>query len=270
MAVDDVLYSLSKPLESGQPWPRPLCPTCEKGFMGFSDPIEYQSEKSRSACEHWAAEPEWIEGQFIVAGVCENPECKQPAWMMGKYSVDIAKESWPDDQFEEFVSPAYSSYYEVQDVYPPLKLMPIPASAPQIVGGGIRRASKILFADPGLAATALRATIELFLTTEGISILDSDGKFRSAHARIKEWEEAEESRPQIADLFYAVKWLGNAGTHEDSDLTLVEVLDGARVLDEAFHRIFTGPDIQTKATYINSEKGPVRNRAQVPHPHHDR
>ena len=75
---------------------------------------------------------------------------------------------------------------------------------------------------------------------------------------IQEWKSGDPSRPNVADLFFAVKWLGNAGTHEDSDLTTFEVLEGARVLDEAFHRLFTGPDIDAHARIINEAKGPSR------------
>ena len=55
-----------------------------------------------------------------------------------------------------------------------------------------------------------------------------------------------------------MKWLGNVGTHEDSDLTTAEVLDGAILLDEAFHRLYTGPDIDARAQTINTAEGPNR------------
>lgn len=137
-------------------------------------------------------------------------------------------------------------------------MMPVPKSAPDEVREGVMRASRVLFADAGLAATALRATVERFLTAEGIAAIRSTGQFRNAHERIQEWRDADTSRPPVADLFFAVKWLGNVGTHEDSDLTTMEVLDGARVFDEAIHRLFTGPDIEARAQTINAAKGPSR------------
>ena len=88
--------------------------------------------------------------------------------------------------------------------------------------------------------------------------MTGNGEFRSAHSRINEWKNADPTRPAVADLFFAVKWLGNAGTHEDSDLTTIEVLDGARVLDEAFHRLFLGADIDKHVQTINAAKGPYR------------
>jgi hypothetical protein len=231
MAVDPALSELARPIEEGQPWPRPACPKCQTGYIGFSAPTEDEGHDSASARSHPEFEPEWISGTFVIRGQCENPECQ---------------------------GIPYSSYYTVTHLHPPMLMMPIPKSAPDEVREGVLRASRVLFADPGLAATALRATVERFLTSEGISATRPTGQFRNAHERINEWRDADPNRPPVADLFFAVKWLGNAGTHEDSDLTTMEVLDGARVLDEAFHRLFTGPDIDAHARTINAAKGPSR------------
>ncbi len=257
MPVDPALSDLAKTIESGQPWPRPACPSCQTGYIGFAPPTEDESHDSASARNHPAFEPEWISGTFVVRGQCENPECQQAVHGTGDYRVDYSQKSNRDYEFENY-GPPYSSYYTLTHLHPPMLMMPIPKSAPDEVREGVLRASRVLFADPGLAATALRGTVERFLTSEGIVATRSTGQFRNAHERINEWLAADPNRPPVADLLFAVKWLGNAGTHEDSDLTTIEVLDGARVLDEAFHRLFTGPDIDAHAQTINAAKGPSR------------
>lgn len=251
--MDPALFDLARPIEEGQPWPRPACPKCQTGYIGFSAPTEDEGYDSASVRDHPAFEPEWISGTFVVRGQCENPECRQAVHGMGDYRVAYSQRSNGDDF--EYEGVTYSSYYTVTHLHPPMLIMPIPKSAPDEVREGVLRASRVLFADPGLAATALRATVELFLTSEGISATRPTGQFRNAHERIKEWRDVDPDRPSVADLFFAVKWLGNAGTHEDSDLTTMEVLDGARVLDEAFHRLFTGPDIDAQARTINAARG---------------
>lgn len=256
MAVDPALSALARPIEGGQPWPRPACPKCQTGYVGFSAPTEDEGYDSASARDHPAFDPDWISGTFGVRGQCENPECQQVVYGTGDYRVDYSQKSNSDDL--EYQGIGYSSYYTVLHLYPPIQIMSIPKSAPAEVREGVLRASRVLFADPGLAATALRATVELFLTSAGISATRPTGQFRTAHERIKEWRDADPNRPAVADLFFAVKWLGNAGTHEDSNLTTMEVLDGARVLDEAFHRLFTGPDIDAHARTINAARGPSR------------
>lgn len=212
---------------------------------------------SASNRAHPAFEPEWVYGTFSIRGKCENPECSQVFHGAGDFSVDFSTSSLRHDPWE-VGPPPYSSYYRLTNLHPPLHLMPVPQSAPKSVQDGVLRASRVLFADPGLAATALRAVVELFLTSEGISATNASMRFRSAHSRIKEWRNKGVNRSQTADLLFAVKWLGNAGTHEDSDLTLLEVLAGAKLLDEAFHRIYTGPDIDAQAQTINVAKGPPR------------
>src|SRR5690554_6801807 len=256
MPVDSALSELARPVKEDQPWPRPSCPSCREGYIGFSSPTEDESHDSASARSHPAFEPEWISGTFIVRGQCENPKCQQVVHGTGNYRVAYSRKSNRDNEFE-YQEP-HSSFYTLTHLHPPMVIMPIPKSAPDEVREGVLRASRVLFADPGLAATALRATVERFLTSEGISTTRSTGQFRNAHERIKEWRDADPNRSSVANLFFAVKWLGNAGTHEDSDLTTMEVLNGARVLDEAFHRLFTGPDIDARAQTINSAKGPFR------------
>lgn len=253
MPVDPALFDFAKPIEARQPLPRPSCPSCQAGYIGFSPPTEYEGHASLSARDEPAFEPEWVSGTFVVHGVCENPECKQDVHGTGTYDVGYSQKSW----HEEY-EPSYSSYYTVTHLHPPILMMPIPKSAPDEVREAVLRASRVLFTDPGLAATALRATVERFLTSQGISATGSNGQFRNVHKRIDEWRDADQTRPAVADLLFAVKWLGNAGTHEDSDLTTIEVLDGARVLDEAFHRLFTGPDIEAHAQTINAARGPSR------------
>lgn len=257
MPVDPALSALAKPIEGTGPWPRPACPKCQTGYIAFAKPIEDESHESAFLHDHEYFDPEWVTGAFTIRGECENPECKQSINGVGDYSVGVSNTFDINDL--EYIGVPYTGFYAMKHLHPPLLIMSTPSSAPTEVREGIIRASHVLFADPGLAATALRATVERFLTSEGISAVSDGGKFRSAHERIQEWANAEAERPSVADLFFAVKWLGNAGTHEDSDLTTIEVLDGARVLDEAFHRLFTGPDIEAYARSINEAKGPSRD-----------
>lgn len=251
MPLDPSLVALAKPIES---WPRPLCTSCRNGHIEFASPTQDESHDSVVAHNdpHW--DPEWTTGTFVVRGQCSNSECQQAVHGTGDYWVGRSETS----EDEDTGIPDLCILYAITTLYPPLLMMPIPKTAPDQVREAVLRASRVLFTDPGLAATALRATVERFLTSQGISTTRPNGKFRNAHERIDEWKGNDPTHPAVANLFYAVKWLGNAGTHEDSDLTTAEVLEGADMLNEAFHRLFTGPDIDARAQIINTEKGPLR------------
>lgn len=253
MPLHSGLTALTETIEEGRPWPRPLCPQCAEGHVRFDKPLLAESDPE--ARKHDAWEPEWIKGTFSARGECENPECRQTVQATGDYHVDYAC-SVAFDPFNERRDP-YAAFHRIAHVHPPMLLMPIPESAPDGVREGVLRASRVLLADAGLAATALRAAVERLLTAEGIPATDpTTNKFRTAHQRIMEWGNADPGRAPVVKLLMAVKWLGNAGTHEDSDVTVEEVLRGASVLDEAFHRLYTGPDMDAQAQTINDARGP--------------
>lgn len=254
MAVDPALLALTKPIEQFTPWPRPKCPSCDTGHIHFAEPDELQSEKSKTRCQHPDSEPDWISGTFSVVGQCDNPACRQDVHGSGNYQIAYTVSSYPPREYN-YQGADYVAFYTLAHLHPPLRLMSIPEFAPDQVREGIMRAARCWFVDPGLAATALRATIELFMTTEGISAVNPDGNFASAHSRIKKWlAQDRAARDSIARLLLAVKWLGNDGTHEDAHLTRQEVYAGARMLDFAFDQLFVGPDLDEQARAIDAAK----------------
>lgn len=255
MAVDPALLSLTKPIEDFTPWPRPKCPNCDTGHVNFAQPTQVESEKSEARHSHPDFEPDWISGTFSIVGQCDNPQCQQNVHGSGDYQVAYTVDSFPPDT-HEFHGERYVAFFSLAHLHPPLLLMSIPESAPTQIREGILRASRCWFVDSGLTGTALRATIERFLTTEGISPLDPRGNFSNAHNRIEQWKAQEpQVRGSIADLLLAVKWLGNAGSHEDAQLSREDIYEGARLLDYAFHQLFLGPDLNARAQAINAAKG---------------
>lgn len=190
---------------------------------------------------------------FSATATCENPACGQPVVAVGTYLVNYAEKRHGDS----YQGADYSKFYKVQQVTPPIPLIRLPTSTPVPVQDGVNRASNVLFADPGLAATALRLVVEQFLTSEGVPDKRLTGGFISADERIKTWKQGAADRGRVAGLLLAAKWIGNAGTHSLSTLSVKEVLDGVEFLDEAFHALFVGPDIETRAKAINAARGPV-------------
>lgn len=253
MALDPALAIIASGVEDSAGWPRPLCPVCQAGHLQFGEPDTIEDFASYSVRDHEAWEPEWIRGRFTVAARCGNGKCAQSVHAVGTYYVDGASDMDPTaDTYE------YSSYYNVQYITPSLALMRLPSVAPEEVRQGLDRASSVIFVDPGLAATAVRTAVERFLTTQQIPAQDSSGNYVSLHRRIANWRSANPVQEGVADLLLAVKWIGNAGAHEAADVSVKDVLEGVELLDEAFHRLWVGPDIDARARAINAAKGPGR------------
>jgi len=266
MPLDRGLIEFASAVENADCFPRPLCPVCQAGHLRFAAPSTTENAESNRAQSHEAWEPEWVFGTFIATAECENDKCKQKVHAMGTYRVGPARTSRAHhEDYSMNYDSQYSTFYTTTSLSPPLVLMRLPESAPEEVRKGVERASAVLLLDPGLAGTALRAAVERLLTTEGIPAERANGGFKSLDERIRDWKRASPNRANVADLLLAVKWIGNAGSHEVSDVSVKEVLDGVEILDEAFHRLFVGPDIDARAQAINLVKGPKRDPlTQIP------
>lgn len=95
-------------------------------------------------------------------------------------------------------------------------LVPVAGWSESYIAGNIVRF--LGFGTRRLASTALRGSVERFLTGEEISALNPTGTRRSLHQRIQLWEDRTGNH-RVAELLRAVKWIRNEGTHEGIPLT---------------------------------------------------
>ena len=258
MSLDPALRQLASEIEEVSAFPSPRCPECAVGTVSFAEPTQFETAGMREARNHDAYDPEWEEGTFVAQGVCGGPRCQQVVVAIGTWRVGYKTTGG----YPESYSDQFAVFYQVRQVYPPLRLMELPedAGVNEALGGiaeGLLTSGAVLFSAPGLAATTLRGCIERFLSNEGIARKTDKGRFRQLGPRLVEWRDQDVARDGIADLMLAVKWLGNTGTHEDSVLTANDVLEGVRLLNEAFHRLYVSPAITAAAAAINAAEGPV-------------
>jgi len=248
----EVLRALGKEIEHGSLWPRLHCPVCESGYLEASEPVSEESAATRHFHDHPAFEPEWVHGTFSLALKCESKSCGQGVVAIGSYRV---RESDALDEGPwDYGPPSYAEFYRVEYFSPPLTLLLLPDDASTEVRAAVDRAGKLLFTEPSLAATALRAAVEHFLSSQGVPAAKSTGGFLSLDTRIRDWRDST-GVDRVADLLLAVKWIGNAGAHGVGDLSLDDVLNGAEFIDEAFHAIYVAPALDERARVINALKG---------------
>lgn len=254
----DVQRKFGRPLEQGHPWPRPICPACSEGHVSFNQPEKHENGQSRMDRNHPGWDADWIFGTFYSTGQCENTTCKQIVTAVGTYKVGQSTTvDWGDANSQ------YATFCTIDYFSPPLTLFRLPEEAPSDVREAVDRAARLLFTDPGLSATALRASVERFLTAVQIPATSPGGNFIPLDARLKEWRQ-QTGQTRVADLFLAAKWIGNEGTHEVSGLTVDDVLDGVEIIDEALHALFVTPDIDARAQTINANRGRPRSKPAAP------
>ncbi|MBK6518098.1 MAG: DUF4145 domain-containing protein [Polyangiaceae bacterium] len=115
------------------------------------------------------------------------------------------------------------------------------------------------WSDVPAAANALRSALEQFLTDRGVpnSVISPNGRTSvlRLHQRVERFAE---TSPDLKDHLFAVKWLGNDGTHADATLSRDDLFDAFEQLDHAFEQVFDGTleKLKRKASEINENKGP--------------
>ena len=262
MAMEQSIEALTNTIEhaildkGSSPWPQPSCPTCSKGNVVFRIPYIFEEHQviNLKLQKMMLFDDESTSGTFRIEGQCNNESCLQVIHGSGTYIAEPRKNDEND-----WGEPERVYQFKIGYLFPSIMIMSIPPSAPPRVREHIIKSSQALFVDPGLAATALRSAVECFLTIQGVPLDKPSGKPEDLNTRIEIWRGWDKVKNgTISDLFHAVQWIGNTGTHDGGNLTIDEFLEGAEILDEAFHRAFTGSQIHATAKSITGNRGPLR------------
>ena len=221
------------------------CPTCGSGKLRSNKHAFHYSETNLSKADHgdhrW--EPDWIQNIFSCLMVCTNSACQDIISSNGKGSVSY-------EDLRETFSPIY--------FYPNLKFFNIPNGTPQDVVDEVNKSFSLFFADPSSAASHLRMSLEYLLNSLKIkryTIAGNKRRYLPLHNRIHLLPERYE---QVKELFLAVKWIGNAGSHSNKDVGKNDVFDCYDLMSVLLSEVVSNRSEKTKilAKKINKKKGP--------------
>lgn len=232
------------------------CPTCEKGALQVKNGSFNFHETRDSDREHknddW--EPEWINYVYSCLFECTSSDCKDIVASTGTGSVS-QYESYDDEgipslDFVDFFKPKYFS--------PHLKMFLIPKGTPEDVADEVNKSFSLVFADPPSSANHIRVALEHLLTHLKIKRFNTNNGRRGFLALHKRIELLPRKYTHIKDIFFAVKWLGNAGSHSNHDVSLDDVLDSYELMEELLVEFFNNKRVKAKALAkkINVKKGP--------------
>ena len=232
------------------------CPSCSKGFLkvvneSFS---EKETKESRDMQGHEEWEPEYYSSVYGGVLECSNSACKEVVSSSG-YGWDEVEYFYNEEGITET---EYVSYYRPVTFYPSLKPFACHKDAPENVSKEIEKSFSLIFSDPPSSANHIRVALEHLLTHLKIKRFTANNgrrHFLSLHKRIELLPAKYEG---IKDIFFAVKWLGNAGSHSNHVVTLDDVLDSYDLTIELLDDIFSKKRKQAKtlAKKINKKKGP--------------
>ena len=253
--MERTLYKLPFNKGKGADW---ICPTCKKGVLRIVNGSfqTFELRNSREAHDHEAWDPDWINYTYSCMLQCSNDQCKENVSSSGTGGVDLevifGKDGEPEQSWEDYFRP---KYFE-----PPLSIIDIPADCPAPVSEAMQESFRLFFCSPPAASNNVRAAIEALLTELGVKryiVKNSKRQFLNLHTRIGLLDE---KYGDLKELLFAIKWLGNAGSHADSSVTLDDVMDAYELIEQVLQELYTqkAKKVRALAKRVNRKKGPVK------------
>ena len=234
------------------------CPTCRVGHLTLaSDDLRVtETAESRGWRKNEDWEPDWIRFIYACLFRCSRKECEQTVSSTGRGRVDFVEylddeHGWAQSHDETFAP----LFFE-----PPLMLLDVPTKCPEAAHAHLLSAFALYFADPGAAVNSARAAVEAVVTDLGVKrFAVSKGKRRplTLHQRILDLPD---KHKEASDILLAVKWLGNAGSHDGKQPTRDDLRVTFDLLEHALSEIYEarGKALKALAKKVNKKKGPAK------------
>ncbi|WP_255250217.1 DUF4145 domain-containing protein [Enterobacter cloacae] len=122
--------------------------------------------------------------------------------------------------------------YRAASFIPALPAFAIPAECPEEVALPLRQSFSLFISAPGSAATALRITLEALMDALKIS-------GTTLHKRLEKLRNEAEYAEHM-DALMALKWLGNAGSHELDRVSSKNIEDAYQIIESVLDKIYVG------------------------------
>lgn len=203
------------------------CPVCRKGHITLVPKSVTMKETAASLREHShdAWDPDWIQYVFTAWGVCSNKACEQPFAISG---VGGVAPDYDDDRGIEWYD-----YFSPRQCNPMPDIFDLPPKCPENVSTELRIAFSLFWGYREACAGRVRVGLELLMDHLGVPKRKKakNNKFfdLTLHGRLEHFAC---KNPTIGSHLMALKWLGNAGSH-DGTVSTNDLLDAFEVLENA-------------------------------------
>ena len=229
------------------------CPRCASGLLRHAKDSFHSKELVNSKAAHnedwW--DPEFIELTFCCLFTCSNSLCKETIACAGTGSV---QQDYGYDEPEI----TYNEYFKPKFFWPHLKFFRFPKSTPDNVSSEINKSFELVFSDASSAANHIRIALEHLLTMLKVKRLSTRGGRRTYLALHNRIDLLPTRLSDLKELFLAIKWLGNAGSHSNTSVEMDDIFDAFELMEELLKVIYANESkrLRTLAQKINKKKGP--------------
>jgi uncharacterized protein DUF4145 len=239
-----------------------VCPSCSRGHLEKTAKFATQrsgvSRQSEAECPE-GFEPDWIQGVFTGLLTCSLSGCLEGVAVAGGF--EVVDNPAPVNEWNQ--QDQYAERYRLRFAHPAPLIVECPPRTPKTVQDAAGAAAAVMWTDSAGAAGRLRVAVEELMTVQKIAkvrLVNKQGggqqrKPRMAHERITEFAR---TKPDVAEVLLAVKWIGNSGSHE-SGLSPQDVLEGAQMLSHALRLLYdpSEADLLRRVALVNKRRGPA-------------
>lgn len=218
------------------------CPTCRKGTLRM-DAKSFQREEPQhvqNRLHHQNLEHELSSGRFKGFLRCDGQFCREIVVVAGDFRTEYHHDY--DHETDQPIT------HEMTD-YRPHLMSPAPEiiSYPTKLNKGsiqhLRKAFELFWIDYASCANRLRIVVEYLLDQFQIERKNDKGEFLNLASRI---DKLTKTRPDQADYLNALRWLGNAGSH-DGTVDFNDLLSCFDMLEHAMIELFEEREAKRRA-----------------------
>lgn len=259
--MDRQLFKKPFTLDSGITY---SCPTCGKLSLQLDKDKFHSSETSSTRKmlqeDYW--EEDWRTSVYTAILVCRNTACEEHVISSGTGFISEEPVFTSDDSYT-YTSSEYVCLFEAKFFQPALHFFDIPSNCPEDIKNPLLEAFSITLLSPSSAANKVRVAIEHLLTNFRIPKTTSNKQKKRVRltldTRITKAKDKNIVLGKLEDILYAIKWLGNAGSHSSSEITLDDVFDAYELMHHVLIELYQPKNRLNKlAKAIRKRKGPLR------------
>ena len=233
-----------------------ICPTCSKGNLCVVERTFNKGEPLHSRDKsHPAWEPEWIRFLYSCLLECSNENCKELVANSG--TGEVRDGSYFHEDSGEYCE-NYNEWFRPTFFEPALKIIKIPADCHVSIADPLEESFKLFFASPSAAANCIRIAVEALLTFLKIrrfTVVKEKRKPTNLHHRI---EMLPTKYAHVKEMIFAIKWIGNAGSHTISEINLDDVIVAYQLIDHTLNEVYLPKaKLTALAKKVNRKKGPI-------------
>lgn len=211
-------------------WPCPECGQKTLEIIQETFFVNDTHDTNKHSREDWF-EPEMHRAIFSCTARCSRRQCGEIVACSGDSGWERRGWDEPEDGEE------YYQWFHPKTFFPSLHPFELPAKCPEEITDPLLASFSIFLMQPSAAANLIRISVERMLTAMGVPEHKKTGWRIGLKERL---EKLPEIYAAYSGQLMAIKFLGDAGSHDYDKVKLKDIEDAFEIMDHVVNDLFSG------------------------------